>query len=108
MIGSLAATGRVAPSEVAAALAAVTATPPAGQAAGCLPSHHADEAPATDWMMIQALPTPGPDEATPAPLLLVELGGCHRVIAGASTAVLGYLGADAGAALSALAGDPVS
>lgn len=106
--GTLAATGRVDTSDVAGALASVTATPPAGQAAGCTSPHPAEDSPASDWMTVLVLPAPGPDAAAPAPLLQIELGGCRRVIAGASATTLGYLGAADDAALEALADDPVS
>ena len=108
MVGDLVATGRVDTPDVAAALAPVTATPPAGQAAGCTSPHPAENSPATDWLTVLALPAPGPDDVTPAPRLQVELGGCRRVIAGGSGTVVGYLDTDAAAALEALAYEPAS
>jgi hypothetical protein len=109
LIGALAATGTVDARTVADALADVGAGPSGGPAipecSSPLPAQHA---PATDWLMILALPAPGSDEPAPAPLLLVELGGCRRVVAGASTTVLGHLDAAAAAALVALADQPVA
>jgi hypothetical protein len=109
LIGALAATGTVDARTVADALAGVGAEPSGGPAIPeCSSPHPAQHAPATDWLMILALPAPGSDEPAPAPLLLVELGGCRRVVAGASTTVLGHLDAAAAAALVALADQPVA
>lgn len=102
-LGTLDGTGAVPGTSVVALLAHLDAAAPAGCPAGPTP----ETSPATDWLAIQAPPATTADEPTPAPLLLVELGGCRRVIDGAHFAALGHLPAGAVTALRALADQPV-
>lgn len=100
MLGTLEATGDVPVDAVADMLGTLNAK----AAVGCPSPATPERSPATDWLMIQQLPTTGTDQ--PAPLLLIELDGCRRVIGGPAMAVFGYLPTAAAENLSALADRP--
>lgn len=108
MVGSLAATGTADRASIVSAVGTIATTPPVHQPAECTSPPSLDHPPDTGWITIQALPAPGLDQPTPAPLLLVELGGCLRVVTGASPSLVGYLAADHSATLAALADHPAS
>jgi hypothetical protein len=101
-LGTLRATGSVTTDALAGALRQLATTAPSG----CPSPATVENSPATDWLMVQALPASGADQPAPAPLLLVELDGCRRVVE-TGQGVIGYLPTDVAPAVGALADQTV-